>query len=132
MMSPRVHTRIPVAFVSPKEGKTRWTDWIAHRSAFIFTDSAMPPMDLLRMRFTLPLPDGTTRSVALHGVIVRYVRRTPTTAGGVEVAFFAKGGAEGRQWDQFIDDCRREGAPPESCVRLTVAGAAVAERSTGT
>jgi hypothetical protein len=132
MMSPRVPARIPVAFISPKEGKTRWTAWIGHDSVFIVTDAAAPPMELLRMRFTLSHLDGTTCSVVLHGVIVRYVRRTATAAGGVEITFFAKGGAEGRQWDKFIDECRREGAPPESCVRLTVADAEVGGRNTGT
>jgi hypothetical protein len=121
-----------VVFVSPKEGKTRWTGWIAHRSVFIFTDSAPPPRELLRMRFTLSLRDGTERSVVLHGVVARYVHRTARTAGGVEVAFFAKGGPDGRQWDELIDDCRRDVAPPESCERLTVAGAEVAGRRTGT
>jgi hypothetical protein len=112
------------------EGKTRWTDWIAYRSVFIFTDAPAPHMQLLRMRFTLSLQDGTTRTVVLNGVVTRYAPRTHASAGGVEIAFFAKGGVEGRVWDEFVDECRREVAP-ESCERLTVAGAQVARRSTG-
>jgi hypothetical protein len=77
------------------------TDYVTATAAFVRTDAPAHAMELRAIEFVLP-PDGTT--VVLHGMVTRRVPpRTLYAAPGVEVAFFAKGGAASAAWDRFIN-----------------------------
>jgi hypothetical protein len=86
---------------TPAQGTALLTDYVTATGVFFRTEAPPQPMELVRIEF-----DSLPRSappVTLQGMIIRDAPPSRKHAApGVEIAFFANGGAASGAWDRFI------------------------------